>query len=304
MSEPPSSSRSPDGELHAALARCGARIVLRDSEAYPAALAELSRPPDPLFAIGSLDVLAPPVIAIVGTRRPTEYGERVARELARSLARAGACIVSGLARGIDGIAHQAALDERGRTVGVLGTGIDVAYPAAHRPLHRAIARKGLLLSEFPPGLGATKGSFPRRNRIIAALAQTTIVVEGGVRSGALNTALQAVEMGRTVAAVPGPIDAPQSAGTNELLRDGAVVIAEIADALALAGLTSAPARSSSLPGGGDERVVWEALAAGGSDLDELSARTRLPAHRCLAAVTTLELAGAIECRLTGEVRRR
>ena len=281
----------------------GAALLVRDDPGYPAALLDLPDPPPYLFAMGDVATLTPPVVAVVGTRDATHYGERVTRELAGALARAGACVMSGLARGIDAAAHRAALDAGGRSAAVLGTGIDVPYPSAHRALHGTLAARGLLLSEHAPGERATAGSFPRRNRVLAALAQVTIVVEAGTRSGALITAGHALDLDRTVAAVPGPIDAPQSAGSNELLRDGAVVIASVADVLALVGLTPSAARPGP-PVTGDERVVWDALAGGPADIDRLAARSALPARRCLAAVTALEVAGAIECALTGEIRRR
>jgi DNA processing protein len=284
-------------------ADCGARLLLLDDHVYPAPLRDLPDPPPALFAIGDLAMLEGPAVAVVGTRRATAYGERATREIVGALSRAGVMIVSGLARGIDGRAHSAALEALGRTTAVLGTGVDVAYPAAHRALHAEIAARGLLLSEELPGDRATGGSFPRRNRIIAALAQMTIVVEAPARSGALITAERALDLNRTVAAVPGPIDSPQSAGSNELLRDCATVIASVADALALAGVTP-PLPRESTPGTPAERAVWDALGDGALDLDTLAARSALPARDCLAAVTTLELAGAIECALTGEIRRR
>jgi DNA processing protein len=279
------------------------RIEIGD-EGYPAALLDLRSPPRVLWAIGDLATLKTPVVAIVGTRKATPYGGRATREIAGALARGGACVISGMARGIDGTAHLAALDARGRTVAVLGTGVDIAYPAGHRPLHARIREHGLLLSEELPGAHAGPGSFPRRNRLIAALASITIVVEAGVKSGAIITAMHALELGRTVAAVPGPIDAPQSAGTNALLRDGAVVIADVADALQLAGLTPPLRRPDPEIATGAERAVWSALGDGALDVDTLTVRSGLPARECLAAVTTLELSGAIECALTGEIRRR
>lgn len=286
-------------------AGAGAQIVDYGSDEYPLPLRDLPDPPPLLFARGHRQWLAraSPVVAIVGTRRATAYGERVARELAASLARAGALVVSGMARGIDAAAHLGALGAGGRTAAVLGTGIDIAYPAAHRPLHARLGAEGLLLSEVPPGERANGGSFPDRNRVIAALAAVTIVVEAGERSGALITAGKALELGRVVAAVPGPIDAPQSAGSNQLLRDGAQVIASVEDALALAGLTLPP-RGPAPDVTGPDRVVWEALARGASDVDTLATTTALPAREVLAALTRLELAGAVECALTGEVRRR
>lgn len=241
-------------------------------------------------------------MAIVGTRRATDYAERVTRELARTLARAGACVVSGLARGVDAAAHRGALDVDGATCAVLGTGLNVAYPRGHVSLQADIARRGLLLSELEPANAAHGGSFPRRNRIIAAIASVTIVVEAGVKSGALITAGHALELGRTVAAVPGAIDVPQAQGSNELLRDGAIAITSMADAIALMGLT-APIRLRELPEGGAERRLWDALGDGPADLDTLCTRSRLPAHEGMAAVSALELRGLVECALTGEIRR-
>src|ERR1700681_1791405 len=206
-------------------------------EEHPQELRHLAVPPDPLYAIGRISALAKPRIAIVGTRNSTAYGERTARMLTRTLVRAGVSVISGMARGIDAAAHRTAIEEGGNTVAVLGTGIDVPYPVGHRQLHRAIAEHGLVVSENPPGMMAHQGAFPKRNRIIAALAPVTIVVEAGFRSGALNTASQALELGRTVAAVPGPIDSDQSRGSNQLLRDGAVLIAAPDDALALLGVS-------------------------------------------------------------------
>jgi DNA processing protein len=208
-----------------------------------------------------------------------------------------------MARGIDATAHRTVLEEHGSTVAVLGTGIDVPYPVGHRALHDRIGREGLLIAELPPGTRAFPGCFPRRNRIIAALASVTIVVEAGIDSGALNTADQALQLGRTVAAVPGPIDAPQSEGANRLVRDGAVVIASVADAVALAGLTP-PVRIPREFADPDVAAVWAALGAGPLDSDALCAMSNLPAQRCLAAVTDLEVQGAIECTLTGVIRRR
>ena len=293
--------------MHALPIDASPRCVVPLDARYPAALHDLPDPPAAIHLLGSLELLERPVVAIVGTRRATPYGERVTRELAGALARAGACVLSGMARGIDGMAHRAALDAGGATAAVLGTGIDVPYPARHRALHAQIAQHGLLLSEFPSGTRAFRGCFPRRNRLIAALAPLTIVVEAGFGSGAMLTAKAALDLGRTVAAVPGPIDSPQSAESNRLLRDGAQVICDAADALALAGLDVPHFRSQSaaaLPADGDERCVWDALADGNASLDVLTTRTRLPANRCLAAVTTLEVSGLVECRLTGEIARR
>lgn len=269
---------------------------------YPAALADCPDPPRTLWARGDLALLDRPTVAIVGTRRATAYAERVTRQLATTFARAGACVISGLARGVDAAAHRGALEVHGATVAVLGTGLEVSYPKAHASLQRDIGARGLLLSELSPDDAAHRGSFPKRNRIIAALARVTIVVEAPVKSGALITAVHALEMNRTVAAVPGPIDVPQAQGSNELLRDGATAVTSMADAVALLGLT-APVRLNDIPEGTVERTVWQALDGGGLDLESLAARASLPAHEALAAVSALELRGLVECALTGEIRR-
>ncbi|GAC1516988.1 MAG: DNA-processing protein DprA [Gemmatimonadaceae bacterium] len=277
-------------------------LLVAGESGYPTSLADLPDPPHYLFASGDVALLQRDAVAIVGTRRCTSYGERVARELATEFARARIAVISGMARGIDAAAHVAALNAGGATIAVLGTGVDVPYPAGHAHLHARIRAQGLILSERLPGEHAMPGCFPRRNRIIAALARLTFVVEAGVKSGALLTAGHALDLGRTVAAVPGPIDVSQSAGCNELLRDGAHVVASVADALALAGI-SKPARAPSPSLSGDERLVWDALASGPVDLDTLISRTRLPAQRCLIAVTALELGGNVRCELTGEIVR-
>jgi DNA processing protein len=269
---------------------------------YPIELLDLSNPPSELYAIGRASALAKPRVAIVGTRNSTAYGERSARNLTRALVRAGVSVISGMARGIDGAAHRTAIEEGGNTVAVLGTGIDVPYPVGHRQLHRSIGEHGLLLSENPPGMTAYQGAFPRRNRIIAALAPVTIVIEAGFKSGALNTASQALELDRVVAAVPGPIDSEQSSGSNQLLRDGAVMIASVEDAFALLGVAAPKERPAPvLPD--NERLIWEMLENGCVDIDSLAARTELSMAACLAAITSLEILGLTECTLAGEVRR-
>jgi DNA processing protein len=277
----------------------------RGSAAYPVDLLDLQHPPSEIYAMGDAAALGQPRVAIVGTRASTAYGERITRTLARTFVRAGVTVVSGMARGIDGAAHRTALEEGGQTVAVLGTGIDVPYPVGHRQLHRAIAERGLVVSENPPGMRAHKGAFPKRNRIIAALAPVTIVVEAGFRSGALNTASQALELGRVVAAVPGPIDSEQSRGSNQLLRDGAVLIAAPDDALALLGISPPKDVREAIPVLAEsEQKVWDALKAGLAEMDSLPAATGLSMAECLAAVTSLEILSLVECSLAGEIRRR
>ncbi len=279
-------------------------VVWRRGDAdYPESLEDLTTPPEPLYALGNPDMLRPPIVSIVGTRNPTSYGLRATRAIAGALVSAGVSIVSGMARGIDAAAHRAALEAGGRTVAVLGTGIDVPYPAGHRQLHQLLSEKALVLSENAPGMHAHKGAFPKRNRIIAALSPVTIVIEAPERSGARNTADHARDLGRNFAAVPGPIDSPQSVGCHALLRDGAQIIADVRDALTLLKL-GPPVRVRDPDLNDHEQAVWKALAYDGLDVDALSTRSNLPARECLAAVTSLELMGMVECLLTGEVRRR
>lgn len=272
-------------------------------DAYPARLTDLPDAPRRLWQLGNASLLDGTLVTIVGTRRATGYGLRMTREVASALTRAGAVVVSGMALGIDAAAHRAALDAGGATIAVLGTGVDVAYPRAHVSLHREIAARGLLLSELSPGAHSHRGSFPNRNRILAAIATLTIVVEAPFESGALITARRALELGRDIGIVPGPIDSPQSAGSNHLLRDGAHPIVTVADAVALAGLLPLPAAEPRIADDVEMRI-WAALGDGAATLDDLCARSGLPVSRCLSAVTGLELRGAVECALTGEIRRR
>ena len=278
-------------------------VVDRTDPDYPERLKELSDPPQTLWWTGDWSVTARPLVAVVGTRRATSYGLRVTREIAGALARGGACIVSGMALGIDAAAHRAALEAGGTTIAVLGNGVDVPYPRSHAGLHREIIERGLVISEMPPGSHSHRGSFVKRNRIIAAIAGTTIVVEAPFGSGAISTAKAALDLGRDLGAVPGPIDSPQSQGVNELFRDCTHPIVSVADALCLAGLAP-QTRAEPRVDDEVEMRVWSALALGPATLDELCARSALPVAQCLTAVTTLELRGAIECALTGQIRRR
>ncbi|MCR4339722.1 MAG: DNA-processing protein DprA [Gemmatimonadaceae bacterium] len=272
------------------------------SSDYPAELLDLPNAPDLLFALGARSTLDAPRVAIIGTRDCTAYGDRTARKIAGAIARAGGCVISGMALGIDACAHRAALEVGGKTVAVLGTGIDVPYPRGHARLHAQIADEGLVLSESPAGTAAFRGCFPRRNRIIAALAKVTIVVEAGHKSGALLTAKDALNLGRTVAAVPGPIDSPHSAGTNELLRDGAQVIATVDDALALAGFPAEP--ELELPDFTEnERAVWDALGKGAALIELVAHRANLSLRDCMSAMTALELRSLISTGFSGEYRR-
>jgi DNA processing protein len=230
------------------------------AESLPGCLGDLSHPPAGLWLLGSPAALggAPARhVAIVGTREATPYGIRVAERLATACARAGLVVVSGMARGVDAAAHRAALAAGGETIGVQGTGVDVPYPVGHRALLDAMARAGTIVSEMEPGTPAGPGCFPRRNRIIAALAKVTVVVEAGFKSGAMNTATQALDLGRVVAAVPGRIGDPGSGGANLLIRDGAHVVTDEADLLGLFGLTNRPGSATAEEGQGGPNALQD-----------------------------------------------
>lgn len=278
-----------------------------ESSALPAALSDLSHPPAGLWCLGRVELLqwAPKgLVAIVGTREATPYGMKVAEQLAAACARAGLGVVSGMARGIDAAAHRTALEQGGATIAVLGTGVDIPYPVGHRSLHQAIHERGLVVSEMEPGTRAFVGCFPRRNRIIAALAQVTVVVEAGFKSGAINTAAQALELGRIVAAVPGRIDSEQSKGTNGLIRDGAHPLASARDLLELCGKGGwqmADGRceipATSLPSQLPSDSARELLSAigDGATTDQIAERIPdVPVRQLAKDLLDLELTGLIK----------
>ena len=281
--------------------RCGARVLAAGAPGYPAALHPLHTPPYVLFARGRTALLERRTVAIVGSRRMTAHGEDATRSLSAALSSAGVVVVSGLARGIDACAHEEAL--AGGTIAVLGCGVDVVYPPRNAQLQERIAERGLLLSEFLPGTPPQAHNFPRRNRIIAALAERVVVVEAPLRSGALLTARDALELGKDVLAVPGPYGRPTSAGVNALLRDGAPPAGEPADVLVPMGLAPAaprPGEEGPPAGLGDAaRRLWEALEDE-AHVDTLAARAGLPPSAALAGLLELELGG--RARPTGGQR--
>ena len=272
----------------------GVRIVGRDEPDYPPWLRRVYAPPPVLWVRGALVAgEGERVVAVVGSRAATGLGLAFARTLARDLASAGLTVVSGLARGIDTAAHRGALDGRGRTVAVLGSGLDRLYPAENAALADAVARDGALVSEFPLDTGPWKGNFPRRNRVIAGWARAVVVVEAGRRSGALSTARAALDEGREVMAVPGHPTQPAAEGANSLLRDGAALVRGAPDVLAELGLAPPAAE----PAPADE--VLATLARGvPASVDEIQARCRLAVPALLARLAELELREAV-VRLPG-----
>jgi DNA processing protein len=281
------------GAFLATLAAAGLRWLGRADAGFPELLRSIHDPPPGLFLRGTADaeVLSEPAVAIVGARACSGYGAGVARSLGRELAAAGLVVVSGLARGIDAEAHRGALESSGRTVGVLGCGIDRDYPAAHRELARRICEQGLLISEYAPGVEPAPWRFPARNRLIAGISVATIVVEARERSGSLITADLALEEGREVFAVPGEITSGLSRGSNALLRLGATPLTAATDVLEALGIE--PPAVEPPPVSPVAARVLDALDEGAASIDELVTRAALDAGALAAALAELELAGLV-----------
>ena len=289
-------------------------LTWRDWE-YPGRLLNLTDPPALLFCRGDPGLLSAPAVTVVGSRRASPDGRRVAERLAAELSKRRIVVVSGLALGIDGAAHRGALEAGGDTIAVLGSGVDLIQPSSHRTLGRRIARQGLLLSEFLPGEPAQAHHFSRRNRILAALGGAVVVVEAGERSGAFITVEHALDLGRDVYAVPGPVDSLMSRGCNTLLQQGAQVVSsvsdfarelELPDAGALgegcvepSGRGMRPTPGASPPERSDEprqltpvaRRVWGALDDRPVGIEEVAQLARLDSGSTLAVLTELEMAG-------------
>lgn len=282
-----------EARYRAELQAGGLRFAGRRDPGYPPLLRELHDPPPGLFVRGAADVgvLAEPAVAIVGARACSSYGAQVAHLLGRELAAAGVVVISGLARGVDGEAHRGALDAGGVTVAVLGCGVDRDYPAAHAHLAARICERGLVASEYAPGVEPAPWRFPARNRIIAGLAAATIVVEARERSGALITADFALEAGREVFAVPGEITSSLSSGTNALLRLGATPLTASVDVLEALGIEPAP-RHEPVVGETAGRLL-AALLTEPAGVNDLVGTTGLDAATVATALAELELAGAV-----------
>jgi DNA processing protein len=317
----PALSRRLDDEL-ARTAAAGWTLLDRDDPRYPPLLLELAVPPPVLAVRGDLGALHDAAAAIVGARAATDYGQRMARHLARDLAAAGVVVVSGLARGVDAAAHRATLDAGGRTVAVMGTGLDRVYPAENRQLADAIAGRGALVTEFAPRELPLHYHFPRRNRLIAALSWAVVVVEAGRTSGSLSTARWAVEQGRAVLAVPGRVGDPGSEGPLALLRDGVPVATCGADVwsvfpasarppLAAAGPPAAAGAGPRPPGprlpsgypASYDRVLGALAGPDPVHLDRIVAVAQVSTEEALAALFTLQVAGFAEAAPGGRYRR-
>ena len=274
----------------------GITILTWEDENYPRHLKNIDQPPPVLYVRGELLPEDDWAVAVVGTRKVTSYGRQVTEEIAAFLAQNGVTVVSGLARGVDGIAHQAALKAGGRTIAVFGSGVDRIYPSENRRLAEEISVRGALISDYPPGTAPDGANFPPRNRIISGLSMAVVVVEAGVTSGALITATFAAEQGRDVFAVPGSILSPQSKGTNRLIQDGAQPLLDAQEILEVLNLTQVTEHRTArqvLPTDPTEMRIFHALSAEPLHVDEVGAQTNLPIEQVSATLAMMELKGLV-----------
>ena len=307
--------RSPAaGALEADLAwlgASGAQILLSSDAAYPTLLGALPDAPAALYVLGEVATLSSPQLAMVGSRNPTPAGSATAREFATWFARAGLTVTSGLAAGIDAASHEGALRGGGPSIAVCGTGLDRVYPAEHADLARRIQAHGALVTEFPPGTPPIRHNFPRRNRLIAALALGTLVIEAARRSGSLITARLAAECGREVFAIPGSIHSPLSRGCHQLIRDGAHLVEEAAHVLTELKIPQPPenvtcaTRLPHAPPALDKEyeMLLDALGFGPATMDALVARTDLPGSSVASMLLILELEGRVAALPGGRYSR-
>lgn len=275
--------------------KAGIGVMPWFSDGYPQLLREIADPPILLWTAGDAAILSDRAVAVVGSRRATPAGLAVARQLSCALAEAGCVIVSGLARGIDGAAHEGALEAGGRTIAVVGCGVDVVYPPEHRDLFRRIAASGLVVSEFPPGMPPLAHHFPLRNRIISGISWAVVVVEASERSGSLITARLALEQGREVLAVPGNVASGRYAGGHALIKDGAALVENVEDVLRALGWSPAawPDRGNA-PNDFDLSTLERSMAVGEVYLaDELLVQTGYSTSTLLAELSSLELTGRV-----------
>ncbi len=273
------------------------QILFYEDKKFPPQLKDISYPPLFLYVKGEFNCQMP-LFSIVGSRKPTIYGKEVAYEFAKKIAENGIGIVSGLARGIDSIAHKGCLDVNGYTIGVLGSGLDIIYPPENRDLfERIIKNKGAIISEFPLGTKPRKENFPRRNRIISGLGTGVLVIEAGKKSGTLITAKWALEQGKEVFAVPGNIFSSQSEGTHYLLKQGAILVTSPEDIFYHLGLESQNIQKEKkldIELSEEEKEILNFISSYPQHIEEIIAKSRLPAFKILSILTDLEIKGLIE----------
>ena len=277
------------------IAAFGAHVITAQSPEYPRLLREIHNPPIVLYVWGQLEERDRHAIGVVGSRRTSHYGTECAKKLSYQLAYAGITVVSGLARGIDTSAHQGALAAKGRTVAVLGSGLNHLYPPENQGLAEKIAASGAVVTEFSMEVKADTQTFPMRNRIVSGWGSGVLVIEAGLNSGALITANQAVEQGRSVYAVPGQIDRPTAAGSNRLIQQGAKLVTGAADILddmqillpEIPKLTASSSRADLL--GPEEKEVYEAITDRETPIDEIIAKSNLPTAKVSSTLLALEM---------------
>ncbi|MCD6401209.1 MAG: DNA-processing protein DprA [Anaerolineales bacterium] len=271
-------------------------LLTWEDEDYPQRLKEIPNTPPLLYLKGSLKTEDDWSVAIVGTRRITAYGREVTAQIASTLAHSGVTIVSGLARGIDAVAHTAALDAGGRTIAVLGCGVDIIYPPENRRLAERIIENGAILSDYPPGTPPEANNFPPRNRIISGISRAVIVVEAGRKSGALITARFAADQGKDVFAVPGNIFAPQSRGTNHLIQQGAHPLLDPKDVMEVLDMTMVNEQRNVrivLPASATEAQLYQLLDFEPMHIDEITVKTALPIGEVSSTLALMELKGMV-----------
>ncbi|MBQ0079038.1 MAG: DNA-processing protein DprA [Eubacterium sp.] len=269
-------------------------IVDKYSECFPQMLREIKDCPERLFCVGDLELLGTRSISIVGSRKTTPYGRTISREISSKIARRGITVVSGMAGGIDSCAHAGALDVEGKTIAVLGCGVDVCYPKNNWELRNQIAREGLIISEFEPGTKPEWYNFPQRNRIISGLSESTIVVQAGVRSGSMITAELAMEQGRNVFAVPGNIDSQYNLGSNKLIKEGITPILTVGDLFDTINIDPIDEEEAQVLLSDSEKIVYDVLVERGEmTVDGLCFVTGMAPHIVSKLLTVLELKGIV-----------
>ena len=290
----------------------GITILPRNSESYPQSLVEICDAPPVLYVKGEIRRADAMAVAIVGSRHCTHYGRIQAEKLAGALARAGVCVVSGLARGIDAAAHRGALESNGRTIAVCAPGLMKMYPPEHRDLGDEVVANGAMVSESPLERGPQRGLFPQRNRIIAGLSLGVIIVEAGRKSGALHTARHAMEQGREVFALPGRIDSPASEGCHDLIRDGAILVRDVEDVLESLGPLVHPVETESertvhtpreLNLTDQEQLILNLIDTSATPIDQVLIESKMPSSRVLSTITVLEMKRLVR-RLPGSFLER
>ena len=272
------------------------QVLTWEDEEYPRRLKEIEQPPPVLYLRGDLKLEDDWAVAIVGTRRITAYGRQVAEEVSATLARNGVTVVSGLARGVDAVAHQAAVHAGGRTLAVLGSGVDRIYPPENQRLAEQIISHGAVISDYPIGTPPEGQNFPPRNRIISGLSLAVIVIEANLDSGAMITATFAAEQGRELFAVPGSILAPQSRGANRLIRDGARLLLDPQEVLEILDLKQATAQQSArqvLPGDPVEAQLYQVLGPEPQHVDDIRSQTGMSIEKVSSTLALMELKGMV-----------